>query len=237
MTINAPEYVRWLYSQCLIRGVGFATHEVDDFSSLDSTCQTVINCTGLGALKFAKDKKVYPTRGQTVLVENTTNIVDTYSRVGQNHLSYLIPRPGNGGLIIGGCQQQHNWSYDVDRSLSEEMLHWAKTLYPGIFPEGHELKIIKDNVGLRPSRLGGPRVETERVDGRLLVHGYGIGGWGFQASWGLANKVVDLLEEALASREESHNSDGSALVFTQESALAKVKKAQALWNTRDPSRV
>lgn len=229
VTLNAPEYVKWLYKECLKRGVTFQKKTVESFDEIDSSFKIIFNCTGLGARKLCGDSKVYPTRGQTVLVKNTTNMVNTYSRVGQNHLSYLIPRPGDGGLIIGGCQQPNNWDYTVDEGLADKMLEWARTLYPGIFPADHKFEIIKHNVGLRPSRIGGARVETEEIGDRLIIHGYGIGGWGFQASWGLALKMIILLSAALKQPESAEE----VLRFTYVSALAKVKKAQNLWNTKN----
>lgn len=210
----------------------FEVRTIGTFDELDDRYDTVFNCTGLASRSLCKDEAVYPTRGQTVLVKNTTNLKDTLSRVGQHHLSYLIPRPGDGGLIIGGCQQPGNESYAVDSALADTMLHWAKTLYPTIFPADHAFQVLKHNVGLRPSRRGGVRIESERVGGRTLIHGYGIGGWGFQSSWGVARKMRALLEEKL------HGPDrGAPIVFTRETALAKVKRAQALWNTRDASAV
>ncbi len=100
VTINAPAYIAWLRDECQKMGVQFERREVSDISEIPGT---LINCTGLGSrfLKGVEDLNVYPTRGQTVLVRNVTNLEDTYSRVGQDHLSYLIPRPGGGGLIIG----------------------------------------------------------------------------------------------------------------------------------------
>lgn len=232
VTINAPEYVKWLYAECVKRGVVFEKKEVDHFRDIDQAMKIVMNCTGLGARKLCNDDKVYPTRGQTVLVKNPTKIVNTYSRVGQDHLSYLIPRPGDGGLIIGGCQQPNSWNYTVDTKLADTMLEWARTLYPGVFPAEHNFEIIKHNVGLRPSRIGGARVETEFLDDRLVIHGYGIAGWGFQASWGMALKMSALLKDALNKSEMNDE-----VTFTQDSALAKVKAAQSLWNTRDPVKV
>jgi D-amino-acid oxidase len=32
-------------------------------------------------------------------------------------------------------------------------------------------------------REGGARIEAEKIEGRLVIHNYGAGGTGFQASW------------------------------------------------------
>lgn len=74
------------------------------------------------------------------------------------------------------------------------------------------LDVVRHNVGLRPSRHGGPRLEAEQMgDIGLVVHNYGIhlrtkklktgaSGAGYQSSWGMAIKAAELLEQALAHK-------------------------------------
>ena len=40
------------------------------------------------------------------------------------------------------------------------------------------LSIVRHAVGLRPLRIGGVRLEKEKVDGVWVVHNYGHGGFG-----------------------------------------------------------
>lgn len=59
------------------------------------------------------------------------------------------------------------------------------------------LQISKNNltkitVCTRPFRPAGPRLEAERVDGKLLVHNYGHGGSGWSLSWGCAADAAAL---------------------------------------------
>jgi D-amino-acid oxidase len=60
------------------------------------------------------------------------------------------------------------------------------------------LDIIRHGVGLRPLRLSGARIEKEKLEGTWIVHNYGHGGWGYQASYGCSQAAVKLVEEALA---------------------------------------
>lgn len=62
------------------------------------------------------------------------------------------------------------------------------------------LSVIRHGVGLRPFREGGPRVESDIVDGQKVVHAYGHGGAGYQASWGTAEEVVRLVAESSVSK-------------------------------------
>ncbi len=57
------------------------------------------------------------------------------------------------------------------------------------------LSIVRHGVGLRPMRKDGPRVEKEKISGIWVVHQYGHGGYGFQASYGSAKAAARLVEE------------------------------------------
>ncbi|MGD8329694.1 MAG: FAD-dependent oxidoreductase [Acidobacteriota bacterium] len=83
---------------------------------------------------------------------------------------------------------------------------WADTGAPGlarvdVAPE-REIRTI---VGLRPFRATGFRVETERLDDKVLVHNYGHGGAGVTFSWGTSQLAV---EQALAAAAETGMSNG-----------------------------
>lgn len=55
-----------------------------------------------------------------------------------------------------------------------------------------EDRIIRIDVGLRPFRPSGFRVERETLGDKVLVHNYGHGGGGITLSWGTAKQAVDL---------------------------------------------
>lgn len=90
-------------------------------------------------------------------------------------------------------------------ALAKRIMERAIKICPQLVPEGagiEALRVIRHQVGLRPVRQGGPRVESEVLQdegsGNLrVVHCYGSGGFGFQASYGMANKAVKLVVEAL----------------------------------------
>lgn len=52
-------------------------------------------------------------------------------------------------------------------------------------------RIIKETVGLRPFRPSGPRLETETLENKTIVHNYGHGGSGWSLSWGSADIAVE----------------------------------------------
>lgn len=79
----------------------------------------------------------------------------------------------------------------------------AIKLCPNLVKEGQGIEgldVIRHAVGLRPLREGGPRVEKEKIEGTWVVHNYGHGGFGYQASYGSAEAAVKLVEEALQQK-------------------------------------
>lgn len=54
--------------------------------------------------------------------------------------------------------------------------------------------IIGTNVGIRPFRKAGVRIEAEYVGDKLIIHNYGYGGSGLTLSFGGAKEVLDILD-------------------------------------------
>ena len=53
-------------------------------------------------------------------------------------------------------------------------------------------RLERITVCTRPFRAAGPRIEAERIGGKLVVHNYGHGGSGWSLSWGSAALVVPI---------------------------------------------
>jgi glycine/D-amino acid oxidase-like deaminating enzyme len=115
MIVNPQIYLPYLQCQLLTLGATFVrrrlTHICEAFA-LNSPV-AVVNATGLHARHFGgiEDHKVFPIRGQTILVRN--ECAKMYSmgaddRVPQGESTYIIPRACGGGTILGGCRQVDN---------------------------------------------------------------------------------------------------------------------------------
>ncbi|KAG0676657.1 hypothetical protein C6P40_002579 [Pichia californica] len=158
--------------------------------------KTVFNCTGLGSFSLSgvKDSKVYPTRGQVVVIK-APHIQENMIRWSQNSATYIIPRPySNDELVLGGFLQKDNWDGDAHELESADIIKRTTELLPRILDK--PLEIIRVAVGLRPSRQGGPRIEAENFEDKLLIHNYGAGGYGYQAGFGMSHKAVSLYIKA-----------------------------------------
>ncbi|GAA5801759.1 hypothetical protein HPULCUR_007211 [Helicostylum pulchrum] len=205
--INSPVYLKWLQSQfeklggTIIKKSITHIDEVFRFIGNKEPYAALINCTGLGArfLGGVQDDKVFPTRGQTVVVY-APHIKKTITHVSTQGMTYIIPR-SDGTVILGGTANKHDFNPYIDEATVQSILTRTAALCPEI---DSSLKIVRHAVGLRPSREGGARFENEirrskHHDFALYVtHAYGHGGFGIQSSWGSAEYIVELMEKGLS---------------------------------------
>ena len=67
---------------------------------------------------------------------------------------------------------------EVDKGTTEAILERTKILAPELVNAEGKFKVVSEQVGFRPSREGGPRVDFEEVDGKRVLHSYGHSGAG-----------------------------------------------------------
>ncbi|KXH30523.1 FAD dependent oxidoreductase [Colletotrichum simmondsii] len=208
--INTQIYLQWLLEQCRQSNVVLVRQKIGHINEarISSDVTTIFNCTGLGSYSLGgvEDRSMYPTRGQTILVEQPIQpLKRMYFRSPRrvdNDTTYIFQRPLAGGIVLGGCRQDGNWDKEVDPELTKTILQRCCALAPEL-GKPEDLKIIKHGVGLRPNRKGGPRIEAEKRDEGLVVHNYGASGAGYQASWGMAAHAVKLAKLHLTSQTPS----------------------------------
>lgn len=212
--INTSIYLPWLVSQCLKNGAVFKRANLKHISEAAApgvhhcgkAADLIVNCTGLGSLKLGgvEDKDLRPVRGQVVVVRNDSGKMHTTSRTGENsdEGTYIMTRAVGGGTILGGCFQRDNWDSQVDLNLAVRIMKRCVEACPQLTNgKGIEgLDIIRHGVGLRPLRDGGPRVETDLIEGVNVVHNFGHGGGGYQMSYGSAKTAVRLVGDVLSEK-------------------------------------
>lgn len=172
-----------------IRLIREHVEHIDDIARLCPETTAIFNCTGLGSFSLGgvKDKNIYPTRGQIVLIEQPIKPLERMyfrsPRRVDNETTYVFQRPLAGGIVLGGCRENGNWDGEVNLEFAKDIMKRCCALAPEL-GKPEDLKVIRHGVGLRPSRVGGPRIETEvRPNGMLVLHNYGASGAGYQASW------------------------------------------------------
>jgi D-amino-acid oxidase len=176
-----------------------------------------VNCTGLGARELVKDENVFPIRGQTLLacIPSVTSPLNQpssplpppaiYTRedAATPSITYIIPRPGTSTYVLGGTKQVNDWTVAADKTTTLEIIERCRALWPAL--REAEIEVLATQVGFRPGRKGGARLEAEEVQvngkTKFVVHQYGHGGAGYQNSIGSAEKAVSLVGECIRKRD------------------------------------
>ncbi|KAK3943313.1 Dol-P-Man:Man(5)GlcNAc(2)-PP-Dol alpha-1 3-mannosyltransferase [Diplogelasinospora grovesii] len=208
--INTAIYLSWLVSQLAAHGVVFkraVLRHISEAAGMHHTGQKadiVINASGLLACKLGgvMDSAVIPARGQIIVVRNECpDLGYMVSTSGSDdgdgdEMCYTMTRALGGGTILGGTYQKGNWDSQPDPNIAVRIMKRVVDNYPQLTGgKGIEaFSIIRHGVGLRPFRNGGARIEKEKLeDGTWVVHNYGHAGWGYQASYGCAEHVLELI--------------------------------------------
>lgn len=163
----------------------------------------VVNCTGLSASQFCDDKNMYPIRGQTLLVRTEPPLSrEILLWDSGNSVTYIVPRPGTDAFILGGTKDDNNGDSLPTPQVSEGIIQRCERLLASKGIWNVKFDILQEQVGFRPGRKGGVRVEAETVQldqdtTAEVVHNYGHAGAGYQASIGSAEKVLGLVRDIL----------------------------------------
>ncbi|KAH6608403.1 hypothetical protein Trco_001749 [Trichoderma cornu-damae] len=203
--INTAIYLAWLVGQCAKNGVVFkraVLSDIGDAKTLSHTGQPagiIVNATALGSAKLGgvRDEALAPIRAQVVVVRNECEpmVATSGTDDGAAELTYIMQRAAGGGTILGGTYDVGNWESTPDPNVALRIMKRATQVAPGLTGgRGIDgLSVVRHAVGLRPYRQGGVRLEEESLDGETsVVHNYGHAGWGYQGSYGCAERVVEL---------------------------------------------
>ncbi|WPK23710.1 hypothetical protein PUMCH_000952 [Australozyma saopauloensis] len=204
--LNAPLYIQFLYRKLKIQyGVKFVHAKLESLkeaTQFGPAGAIIVNCSGMGLQwNGGYDKDCFPIRGQTLLVLPPANTgLEKFTVTHQlkdNKWTFFIFRPSHGGCIVGGTKQPHDTFPGVRDSDTAELKERAAKLYPQLMKTNSKgekyFDVVRVNVGFRPARKGGMNVSRERHDGVTVVNGYGAGGSGYEFSYGVGKKIVELL--------------------------------------------
>lgn len=197
--VNVQIYCQWLFDRFVARGGEILRHRLSGASEAfdlletngSNAVKTIVNCSGRN---FDQDPKMKVIRGQTVLVKQQYHMTITRQNRDGSWI-FLIPRPRRGGTIVGGTKEIEDLDVEARPETRSKLLQQCVAAFPDFVGSVEQFEVIKDNVGRRPWREGGVRNEVELLgQGRMVVHAYGAGGRGYELSWGIAEKVSELIK-------------------------------------------
>ncbi|KAF3394054.1 D-amino-acid oxidase [Penicillium rolfsii] len=198
LVTDPTRHMPYLKRQIQALGGRFIRRKVDSLHELYDmfpASRIFINASGLGSKTLAdvQDDRCFPERGQNVFLR-TDKCQTMYFRNGQEY-TYVIPRPYSGGVVLGGVKQQDDLSPDVDLDIARDEIARAHRLAPEVVPANPPESAISHIIGIRPSRKGGFRLDSEVQGSRTLLSAYGFGGGGYSFSYGVADALVKMVKQ------------------------------------------
>lgn len=220
--VNPMVYCSFLLNRFVFRGGRILRRELSrpeevfEMRDLGGPVKVVVNASGMGF----NDPKSFIIRGMRHILLTSTCVSKTDQwGIGQTCLvanlchetvtrqnadgswTFCVPRNFEGGTIIGGTKEPNIWDTEPSLEVREKLVQAFVATHPKIADESGSVRVLKDVVGRRPARRGGARLESEDVaPGKIVVHAYGLGGRGFEMSWGVAETVQKLVDEASPSK-------------------------------------
>jgi len=187
VAMNPLILLPWLKNKLEEKGVKFIRGTVKSIDEAREIVKSkiIVNASGVGARTLAADEAVRPVRGQTMFVK--TDFEEMVMREGSEY-TYVIPRAGSGGVILGGIKSER-LDTQVDVELKSDILRRVNRITNGAFKD-LDVDSVTDVIGFRPGRKGGLRVEREGD----VVHAYGVEGAGYIYSFGVAENVRFLID-------------------------------------------
>jgi D-amino-acid oxidase len=181
---DMPVYLAWLVRRLQQLGGSVEQHLVTDLDEVAADC--VVNCAGLGAAALARDDTLVPVWGQHVIVAAPS--VTEFAMEGGAERDYISVVPHRRGVLLGGVRRPGRNDLTPDQIIADETVARAAVATPAVA----DAAVLGIEVGLRPGRPNGVRLEAEHVGSTTVVHNYGHDGSGVCWSWGCAADAVAL---------------------------------------------
>jgi D-amino-acid oxidase len=189
--VDMPVYSDYLLADLRAEGVVVEQREIGSLRELVGSAPVVVNCSGSGARRLARDPGLVPVRGVVVVVGNP-GIDAFFAEEGAGpELTYFIP---HGDTVVLGSTLETPGGLPVPEAWAVERI---RARCAEIEPLLRDAPVIGVRAGYRPVR-DEIRLEVTNLDGQLVVHNYGHGGGGVSVSWGCARDVASMVEACLA---------------------------------------
>ncbi|KAF7388819.1 hypothetical protein HZH66_009956 [Vespula vulgaris] len=180
-------YLPWILQQLKHNGAVVKKQKIDSLKELTTEYNIIMNCSGLEARNLCSDRHMVPIRGQIIKVAAPWLKTFFYGELD----TYIIPG-FNGVVTLGGTRNFDSENMKLCPYESAAIRTRCETLVPSL----RTVENIREEVGLRPHRDGGVRVEAEFIANgcrkTTIIHNYGHGGYGVCTAPGTAQYAVQL---------------------------------------------
>jgi D-amino-acid oxidase len=192
---NMNIYLPWLLGELAKMECSFRYTKLETLGVLQNY-DMIINCSGLGARELVDDCNMQGVRGQYIVIEKSSEAPCFYIGDDENAegITYVFPRRED--VLVGGTEEYGVESMEFEEDISS-LFRRARSVAPWLGSRG-AFVVRKQVVGIRPYRLGGPRVEADKTNDIPIIHNYGHGGSGFSLSWGCAREVAQLVAQEVS---------------------------------------
>jgi D-amino-acid oxidase len=189
--IDMPRYLRSLEARFGAAGGVLELVAPLTAAGLAGLAPIVVNCAGLGAGELAGDATMEAVAGDLLVAANpgiSTFFVEQDDDIDAVS-TYVLPQGDR--VILGGSRRAPDEAPERVAAILDEIWRRCVAMTPAL----SAARVGAHRWGLRPVR---PRVrlDTEESGGTLIVHNYGHGGAGVTLSWGCADDVLQIVENA-----------------------------------------
>ncbi|KAF5639630.1 d-amino-acid oxidase [Fusarium sp. NRRL 52700] len=212
IVLNPNIFLVWMRKTLETSGVKFERmdlHALSDARHLGH--DILINASGLGPkyLVDVQDPDMLFLKGQIILVKS--DYKKCMMRDDGRNYTYVIPRL-DGTVIVGGIRDPNVSNTEVDLDVDKDITRRInKTLPANFSADPAEYDIVGHNVGIRPYRSTGMRIEKDIKNGQNIIHAYGITGGGYIFGFGVAREVAKLVDDFIdLFLTTKHNEDAGA---------------------------
>jgi D-amino-acid oxidase len=190
---NSTVYLDWLVQRLRTRGVVFRSGTVVDPDDIPWKHHNVVfNCMGYQTV--FPDDELYPVLGQSMFVPTEEPVVPAFGIGAGDHAVFAQRRGFHIGAhfirgVTAGTPRQDLYKSSLD-FVTGSYLALCDSV--GLSAPAIDLGAVsRVNVGVRPFRPSGPRVERDRAFA-ALIHNYGHGAHGWTTGYGSALEAVRL---------------------------------------------
>lgn len=152
LLVEPPIFLKRLRDELVALNVRFVKVLIKSVGEIQNE-NIIINCTGLGARTFFRDKSVFPIRGQLALLKSQPMLDYLYS----DGSTYVFPRLDH--LVVGGSWMPYDYNEVPNPVMCQQILANAKKVF-----EGNKILIRDRFQWMNPENWNVAKIQDKVID-------------------------------------------------------------------------